>query len=526
MADPVAYLTRHLLWVPECWTIPLVAVALIRYDAARKALAAAHRVDEVKHIRDKAEAVRVYAKQAGDFELQNRAAEIRLRAERRAGELLAEMAMNPGTRGQGRPRKDGTKIRRANGTTAYLPKLDDIGVTKDQSSKWQRLATMIDDVAFERALTRARQNNGELTTACLLRKIKEIMRPAGTVLAPDVNVIAAEVIRDIESASRREKLETIVQARSRLNPTVRKELITTLKSAGRNAGNFVEQLSRDFEEVPANGKSHQRLIRERMAGQPEPDLQEKRKLASSMKNAIVKQIDYDTARNLILANEWLGNMGATDFAFGLYFGAHLAGAVCFGRTAGTNVKNSICGSEHAGKVATLCRGACVHWAHPHSASRLISEACRQMTAKGYNIFVAYSDTEAGEIGTVYQASNWQYCGTTNPTEKFRTPDGKIHDSRDVHLLTRDRRGGELNYKRSRATQKKLLVEQGCEFFEGTPKHRYVGIYGDRRSKRILRRALRWEVLPYPKRHQASEVINAEIPRPAGFQSAMLDESFA
>jgi hypothetical protein len=133
-----------------------MTVTLVRYDAARKALAAAHRVDEVKAIRDKAEAVRVYAKQAGDFELQNQAAEIRIVAERRAGELLADMAMHPGTRGEGRPRRDGARNRRSSATTAYPPKLDDIGVTKDQSSKWQRLAKLIDDATFERALVRAK----------------------------------------------------------------------------------------------------------------------------------------------------------------------------------------------------------------------------------------------------------------------------------------------------------------------------------------------------------------------------------
>src|SRR5208282_4171463 len=120
-----------------------MTVALIRYDAARRALAAAHRVDEVKAIRDKAEAVRTYAKLAGDLQLQNQACEIRLRAERRAGQLLLEMEKNPGRRGEGRPRKDGTKFTRSASASAYPPKLEDIGVSKDQSSKWQRLALLV-----------------------------------------------------------------------------------------------------------------------------------------------------------------------------------------------------------------------------------------------------------------------------------------------------------------------------------------------------------------------------------------------
>jgi hypothetical protein len=312
------------------------------------------------------------------------------------------------------------------------------------------------------------------------------------------------VIRDVESASRREKLQAVIQSRKRLNPTIRKNLLAALMNAAKEVAAFGDQLSENFQESPLNGKAHQRVIREYMATQPEADITEKRRLAANLKSAVVRQISYVEAKNVILGNEWLGNMGTTEFAFGLFFGEYLAGTVCYGSTAGTNVKNSVCGVEHADKVLTLCRGACVHWAHPHSASFLISEACRQMTAKGFNIFIAYSDAQAGEIGTVYQASNWLYCGMTSPTEQYRTPDGKVHDSRQVSGLARDRTGGTLKYRRTRAEQKRLLLAQGCEFMDGTPKHRYVGIYGNRRDKRMLQDALKWPSLPYPKRQQGGE----------------------
>jgi hypothetical protein len=153
--------------------------ALMRYDAAKRALAAAHSFDVVRAIRSRAEAIRVYARQAGDFELQNQAAEIRIRAERRAGQLLLDMEKNPGTRGAGRPRKDGSRITQSRASTAKTPKLEEIGITKDQSSKWQRLALLVDEAAFERALVQAREKDGELTNAALLREIREIVTPFG-----------------------------------------------------------------------------------------------------------------------------------------------------------------------------------------------------------------------------------------------------------------------------------------------------------------------------------------------------------
>src|SRR5262245_49221700 len=72
------------------------------FERVRQELAVAVRVDEVKDIRDKAEALRLYLKQAGEsLEMQNAIAEIKLRAERRAGALLAEMAKNKGAAEEG-----------------------------------------------------------------------------------------------------------------------------------------------------------------------------------------------------------------------------------------------------------------------------------------------------------------------------------------------------------------------------------------------------------------------------------------
>lgn len=75
---------------------------LVRYDAARKALAEARKIDEVKEIKDKAEALRHYARQAQDKQMETWAAEIKLRAQRRLGEMSAKLEKAPGEGGHNR----------------------------------------------------------------------------------------------------------------------------------------------------------------------------------------------------------------------------------------------------------------------------------------------------------------------------------------------------------------------------------------------------------------------------------------
>src|SRR5258708_20250163 len=70
---------------------------LARLETARRLLAEVRSVDDAKAIHDFAEAARVYARQARlGLEAQNDAAEIRLRAERKLGELLAALPKHDG----------------------------------------------------------------------------------------------------------------------------------------------------------------------------------------------------------------------------------------------------------------------------------------------------------------------------------------------------------------------------------------------------------------------------------------------
>lgn len=128
---------------------------LIRYEAACRALAEARSVDEAKEIRDKAAALRAYARMAKNRQLEVDAAEIRFRAERRLGQM-----MNGKPSAQGRRSDlglDGPQVET----------LDEQGIDKNMAKRARKLAS-IPDEKFESVMAEHRDAQEAVTNKTIL----------------------------------------------------------------------------------------------------------------------------------------------------------------------------------------------------------------------------------------------------------------------------------------------------------------------------------------------------------------------
>lgn len=159
--------------------IPAIPIPreLALLEQSKALLAECKTVDEVKSIRDKAEALRQYAKQQGEcLEIQNAAAEIKIRAERRAGELIKVM---PKSKGAATPKRTSPEPTRSHDEIASAPSLKDMGIDHNQASRWQSIASVPEE-DFEEHIVEKKKGQKELTSAGLhkLAKSMEARKPA------------------------------------------------------------------------------------------------------------------------------------------------------------------------------------------------------------------------------------------------------------------------------------------------------------------------------------------------------------
>jgi hypothetical protein len=196
---------------------------LVRYDAMCKAIAAAHKVDEVKDIRDKARAFEVYSRQAQNVEAERKACEIRLRAERRAGQLLKEMEKAKGGQPYQKSYQSDDPTSSPNGDNKTL---DELGVSKQQSSDWQKLADVPEE-EFELALS----GEERPTTSGIINAFKEESKKPERPEEPEIvpNRLAIWIWGELLSWRREGYLgESPVELMAKMTPEMADDLKTLL----------------------------------------------------------------------------------------------------------------------------------------------------------------------------------------------------------------------------------------------------------------------------------------------------------
>jgi hypothetical protein len=134
-----------------------MSTAISKLSIARRALIAAKSLNDVLDVCDMAAAIRAFAKAASEsLEVQNAASDLRLSAERKAGEMLAKMEL--AGRGGGDTKS----------SNSVLLGLTDIGITKMQSSRWQ-LVSKLPDEEYTAIVVGCNATGRELTQAAVLK---------------------------------------------------------------------------------------------------------------------------------------------------------------------------------------------------------------------------------------------------------------------------------------------------------------------------------------------------------------------
>ncbi|GAB5441335.1 MAG: hypothetical protein Fues2KO_16840 [Fuerstiella sp.] len=132
-------------------------------DQAHAALMEACTVDEVRDVRDRAEAVRSYAKKARlGREMVVEASALRLRSERRLGQLLQQLPLakaSPGNQYTSADDQDSPESQ---------IRLQDVGITKSDSSRLQRIAAVPEE-RFQTYVKECLDAGRECSTAACLR---------------------------------------------------------------------------------------------------------------------------------------------------------------------------------------------------------------------------------------------------------------------------------------------------------------------------------------------------------------------
>lgn len=209
-------------------------------------------------------------------------------------------------------------------------------------------------------------------------------------------------------------------------------------------------------------------------------------------------------KKFIERHEWLGKMSLQPtHRFTARWKGILCGVVIMDVP---TAFSKLLGDDTSDVERLISRGACISWSPKNLGSWMIMKAIKWMVHNTpFRLFVAYSDPDAKELGSIYQACSFIYLGQTSGTAKQYLVDGKW--TSDRHFRERSaykRYAKELNInwkpdwnkgntifwdKIPKEDEEKLRAysreaKNKCESRLAKPKHKYCFILGASKKETI------------------------------------------
>lgn len=211
-----------------------------------------------------------------------------------------------------------------------------------------------------------------------------------------------------------------------------------------------------------------------------------------VKDMIVKQVSVKFARPYIATFHYSYTMpDSTKFVYAGFFDDKLAGLVVYGMGTGKNQYTALIPNIQNGQYLELTRLWSVDGMPKNTESKLIAESLKMLPPQ-YKLIISFADPSRNHVGTIYQATNWYYCGTTSGGKMLVTEDGIEKHQRLIGIY-RMRHPELKDY-----SNEEIMKLYGWKYVESSGKHRYCYLRGTKKEKKEMYKYIKDKIQPYPK----------------------------
>lgn len=198
----------------------------------------------------------------------------------------------------------------------------------------------------------------------------------------------------------------------------------------------------------------------------------------------VERIRSKIGKVFVIEHHYSHGIHNGPMCWGMFDGERLVGVLAFATPCSENVRASVWGREHVNRVTELHRLVILDEYGRNSESWFIARALHQLHASRPDIWgvLSFADATQGHVGTIYQATNAIYTGTSARARFYLDASGRLRHPRQ--------NGVNITPAMARERGWTPIMREG--------KHRYLFIITGRNHRRVLERTMLLPRLPYPK----------------------------